>query len=108
MGNWWQRLVRCAPRRPGWLRSELMLHRCRLSCSICREVLASAASEADRLTLALAQLRAEYAELTGLVVETRETAILQEAGIYQYRHRCRTPSRTRPAWRECRLGSKMP
>ena len=51
-----------------------------------RDALAAAASEADRLTLALAQLRAEHAELSGLVVETRETAILQEAGIYQYRH----------------------
>ena len=51
-----------------------------------RNALAAAAGEADRLTLALAGLRAEYAELSGLVVETRETAILQEAGIYQYRH----------------------
>lgn len=51
-----------------------------------RDALAAAAGEADRLTLALAQLRAEHAELSGLVVETRETAILQEAGIYQYRH----------------------
>lgn len=51
-----------------------------------RSALAAAAGEADRLTLALAQLRAEHAELSGLVVETRETEILQEAGIYQYRH----------------------
>ncbi len=33
-----------------------------------------------------AGLRAELTELQSQVVETRETAILQEAGIYQYRH----------------------
>jgi hypothetical protein len=48
--------------------------------------LAAASAEAERLTLALAKLRADQAELAGQVVETRETAILQEAGIYQYRH----------------------
>lgn len=51
-----------------------------------RDALAATSAEADRLTLALAKLRAEQAELAGQVVETRETAILQEAGIYQYRH----------------------
>ena len=51
-----------------------------------RDELATASGEADRLTLALAALRAEQAELTVQVVETRETAILQEVGIYQYRH----------------------
>jgi chromosome segregation ATPase len=51
-----------------------------------RDALAAASAEAERLTLALAKLRAEQAELAGQVVETRETAILQEAGIYQYRH----------------------
>jgi hypothetical protein len=51
-----------------------------------RDALAVSSAEAERLTLALAKLRAEQAELTGQVVETRETAILQEVGIYQYRH----------------------
>lgn len=31
-------------------------------------------------------LRAEFAELSKMVVETRETAILQEVGVYEYRH----------------------
>ena len=73
-----------------------------------RDALAAAASEADRLTLALARLRAEHAELSGLVVETRETAILQEAGVYQYRHPLRTRWPTRPGWPGSRPGSKMP
>jgi hypothetical protein len=34
----------------------------------------------------LAQLRREQAELSGQLVETREAALLQEAGVYQYRH----------------------
>jgi hypothetical protein len=34
----------------------------------------------------LARLRQEHAELSAQVVETRETAILQEVGVYQYRH----------------------
>jgi hypothetical protein len=51
-----------------------------------RDAMAAASAEAERLTLALAKLRADQAELAGQVVETRETAILQEAGIYQYRH----------------------
>ena len=51
-----------------------------------RDAMAAASAEAERLTLALAKLRADQAELASQVVETRETAILQEAGIYQYRH----------------------
>ena len=51
-----------------------------------RDGLAAASSEVDRLTLAVARLRTEHVELSGQVVETRETAILQEAGVYQYRH----------------------
>ena len=51
-----------------------------------RDTLKGVAAEAERLTLALAKLRAEQTELAGQVIETRETAILQEAGIYQYRH----------------------
>lgn len=34
----------------------------------------------------MGQLRLEHAELSRTLVETRETALLQEAGIYQYRH----------------------
>jgi hypothetical protein len=51
-----------------------------------RDALAASSAEAERLTLALAKLRAEQAELAREVVETRETAILQEVGVYQYRH----------------------
>lgn len=51
-----------------------------------RETLTGAAVEAERLTQALAKLRAEQSELAGQVVETREISILQEVGIYQYRH----------------------
>jgi seryl-tRNA synthetase len=38
------------------------------------------------LTQQIGEARAEYEELARQVVETRETAILQEVGIYQYRH----------------------
>jgi hypothetical protein len=51
-----------------------------------RDALAAAIGEVERLTLALAQLRAEHADLSTQVVETREIAILQEAGVYKYRH----------------------
>jgi seryl-tRNA synthetase len=51
-----------------------------------RDRLAVTVSEIDRLTAALGQLRAEHAELSTTLVETRETALLQEAGVYQYRH----------------------
>jgi seryl-tRNA synthetase len=42
--------------------------------------------EAKRLDMEMGKLRIEYAELSRTLVETRETALLQEAGIYQYRH----------------------
>lgn len=51
-----------------------------------RAVLATAVGDVERLTAQVAALRAEHAELSGRLVETRETAILQEAGVYQYRH----------------------
>jgi Domain of unknown function (DUF4041)/T5orf172 domain len=51
-----------------------------------RALLAAAVSEAERLTTQLETLRAEHAELSVGLVETRETLILQEAGIYEYRH----------------------
>ncbi len=51
-----------------------------------REAMAASVREADRLTAALAQLRAEQKDLSAQVVETRDIAILQEVGVYQYRH----------------------
>ncbi|HEY6791645.1 MAG TPA: DUF4041 domain-containing protein, partial [Trebonia sp.] len=51
-----------------------------------RYEMAAAIREAERLDAAMAQLRIEHAELTRTLVETRETALLQEAGVYQYRH----------------------
>jgi hypothetical protein len=51
-----------------------------------RALLATAVSDAEHLTAQMDALRAEYAELSGRLVETRETAILQEAGVYEYRH----------------------
>lgn len=42
--------------------------------------------EIDRLTAAVGQLRVDHAEVASRLVETREAALLQEAGIYQYRH----------------------
>jgi seryl-tRNA synthetase len=41
---------------------------------------------AERAAADIQRLQAEYAELSRLVIETRETAILQEVGIYEYRH----------------------
>jgi Domain of unknown function (DUF4041)/Meiotically up-regulated gene 113 len=51
-----------------------------------RYEMAAAIREAERLDAAMAQLRIEHAELARTLVETRETALLQEAGVYQYRH----------------------
>lgn len=48
--------------------------------------LLAAVRDAERLTANISQLRAEYAELSSTLVETRETALLQEAGVYEYRH----------------------
>jgi hypothetical protein len=47
------------------------------------DLVTAAVSETERQ---VAALRTEYAELSVRLVETRETAILQEAGVYQYRH----------------------
>ena len=41
---------------------------------------------AERAAADIQRLQNEHAELSRLVVETRETAILQEVGIYEYRH----------------------
>jgi hypothetical protein len=51
-----------------------------------RDALTAEVAESERLRSGLADLRAKYAEVSGQLVETRETAILQEVGIYQYRH----------------------
>jgi hypothetical protein len=51
-----------------------------------RDAMAAAVREIDRLTSAMGLLRIEHEELSRTLVETRETALLQEAGIYQYRH----------------------
>jgi hypothetical protein len=51
-----------------------------------RDAQATAVAEAERVMTAVAQLRVERAELSAQLVETRETVILQEVGIYQYRH----------------------
>jgi hypothetical protein len=48
-----------------------------------RDLMASAVSATERQ---MEPLRAEYAELSTRLVETREMAILQEVGVYQYRH----------------------
>ena len=73
----------------GWLRSSARAASVRPKCSSCRRSgtpWPPLPAEAERLTWPLARLRAEQAKLSGQVVETRETAILQEAGVYQYRH----------------------
>lgn len=51
-----------------------------------REELLGQTATMERLAAELPALRAELAELKRQVVETRETAILQEVGIYEYRH----------------------
>jgi hypothetical protein len=51
-----------------------------------RDALSVETATMDRLASELPAMRAEYKELTLQVVETRETVILQEAGIYEYRH----------------------
>lgn len=48
-----------------------------------RDLMTAAVSETERQ---MAPLRAEYAQLSARLVETREMAILQEVGVYQYRH----------------------
>ncbi|HEX4830421.1 MAG TPA: DUF4041 domain-containing protein [Trebonia sp.] len=52
-----------------------------------RDALASARREIEKLDAELGKLRVEQAELSSGLVETREISLLQEAGIYQYRHR---------------------
>ena len=51
-----------------------------------RDALRAETATLDRLSAELPAMRAERAELSRQLVETRETAILQEAGVYQYRH----------------------
>jgi uncharacterized coiled-coil DUF342 family protein len=51
-----------------------------------RDALRAETATLDRLSTELPAMRAEHAELSRQLVETRETAILQEVGVYQYRH----------------------
>ena len=51
------------------------------------DVLAAAMARLQPLAAQMPALRAEHARLSQELVETRETAILQEVGIYEYRHR---------------------
>jgi hypothetical protein len=51
-----------------------------------REQATTALADAERVGSRVAALRAEEVQLSAQLVETRETAILQEAGVYQYRH----------------------
>jgi len=51
-----------------------------------RDALAAEVPQVEKLVAEIPGLRAEQAQLSQQLVETREIAILQEAGIYQYRH----------------------
>ena len=51
-----------------------------------RDALRAETATLDRFSAELPAMRAEHAELSRQLVETRETAILQEVGVYQYRH----------------------
>ena len=51
-----------------------------------RDALSGETAAMERLVSEVPGLRAEQAELSRQLVETRETVILQEVGIYQYRH----------------------
>jgi hypothetical protein len=51
-----------------------------------RDALAAEVVELQQLVTQIPALRTEQAHLSEQLVETREIAILQEAGIYQYRH----------------------
>ena len=51
-----------------------------------RDALSAEMAGLQQLVAEIPGLRAEQAQLSQQLVETRETAILQEAGIYQYRH----------------------
>jgi uncharacterized coiled-coil DUF342 family protein len=51
-----------------------------------RDALSAEIVRLQQLVAEIPGLRVEQAQLSAQLVETRETAILQEAGIYQYRH----------------------
>ena len=51
-----------------------------------RDAMAVTVREIERLDAEMSKLRIEHAELSRTLVETREAALLQEAGVYQYRH----------------------
>jgi hypothetical protein len=52
-----------------------------------RDLLTAEMARLQPLAAEMPALREEHARLSQQLVETRETAILQEAGIYQYRHK---------------------
>ncbi len=51
-----------------------------------RDALNAETAGLQQIAAQLPALRAEQAQLSQQIVETREIAALQEAGIYQYRH----------------------
>lgn len=51
-----------------------------------RDALAAEIGDLQRLRAELPKLRAEHAKLSRDLVETREAVILQEVGVYDYRH----------------------
>jgi hypothetical protein len=51
-----------------------------------RDALSTETAGLQKLVAEIPGLRSEHAQLSQQLVETRETAILQEVGIYQYRH----------------------
>jgi len=51
-----------------------------------RDVLNAETAELQNLLTQLPAVRAEYDQLRAQIVETRETSILQEVGVYEYQH----------------------
>lgn len=51
-----------------------------------RDTLLPQVGNLERIQGEINKLNAEYADLSRSLIETRETAILQEAGVYEYRH----------------------
>ena len=57
-----------------------------------KDSLAADVAASQQLVAQSAQARSELAELNAQVVETRESVLLQEVGIYQYRHPLDSPA----------------
>ncbi|CAM3309156.1 sensitive to high expression 9-like protein [Kibdelosporangium persicum] len=58
------------------------------------------------LTSSRHQTQAELDALQARLIETRETALLQEVGVYETRIHLRTHSPTRRLWPTCARGSR--